>query len=172
MAVIRRQEAQQAAIALQASLRLLSFPDMWLQRLPFETLIETVLPILREINPDVLFSFNPENQPFIDHPDHWVTGMLAKYVGAALNVLHLMPESPAPAQRPQLYLWTHHTTATEERIHSLPLTKNDRKKHNDYLKKFHPSQFQATDEQEWIALFERISREKNNKHSERYIKIR
>ena len=172
MAEIRTAEGEQAAEVLQAVFHTLNFPDMGLHRIPFETLVTTVLELIRKINPDLLFSFNPENQPYIDHPDHTITGMVAKYVGAATNVEKLHPEFPAPPSRPQLYLWTTHTEKTEEKIHRVPLSKKTRQQKYDYLKTVYPSQFQTKDELEWIPIFEGISRDKGQKHSERYIKIR
>jgi len=172
MAEIRTAEGEHAAEVLQAVVRSLNFPDMGLHRIPFETLVTTVLEIVRAVNPNLLFSFNPENQPYIDHPDHAITGMVAKYVGAGLNVEKLHPEFPAPSSRPELYLWTTHTEKTEEKIYHVPLSKKTRKKKYEYLKTVYPSQFQAKDELEWIPIFESISREKGKIHSERYIKIR
>src|SRR5688572_11297765 len=62
MAKNRRQEAEQAAALWGATLTILEFTDTRLKMVAFETLIEAVLPLIREINPDALFSFNDENQ--------------------------------------------------------------------------------------------------------------
>lgn len=172
MAQIRTAEGEHAAEVLQAVFHTLNFPDMGLHRIPLETLVTTVLELVRAIDPDLLFSFNPENQPYIDHPDHTITGMVAKYVGAATNVAKLHPEFPAPPNRPQLYLWTTHTEKTEEKIYHMPLSKKARQRKYEYLKTVYPSQFQAKSELEWIPIFESISQESNRRHSERYIKIR
>lgn len=172
MAQVRHGEAQQAAEVWKAGLKIFNFPDMGLPAIPFETLIEAVLPLVRKLSPDALFSFNPENQPNIDHLDHTITGMLAKQIGAGLNVAHYHPQSPAQANRPELYLWTTHTEKTEEKIYQRPLPKKIRQQRYDYLKTIHPSQFQVSDQLGWIPIFEDLSREKGKKHSERYIKIR
>jgi LmbE family N-acetylglucosaminyl deacetylase len=171
MAKIRRQEIEHAAALFGATLTILEFVDTRLKMVAFETLIKAVLPLIREIKPDALFSFNDEAQLHINHPDHRVTAQVAEYVADMANVKHSYPEYPAPTERPDLYLWTTHTEKSEEKIYSLPLTKKTRKKHNEYLKAVHPSQFTAENELEWTTIFEDISKD-GARHTERYIKVR
>lgn len=171
MAQIRRREAERAAAVFGATLTILEFADTSLKLVAFEALIMAVLPLIRKINPDALFSFNDENQLHINHPDHRVVAQVAEYVADIADVKHAYPQFPAPSKRPEFYRWTTHTDKTEEKIYSVPLTESARKKHNEYLKAVHPSQFQAESELEWITVFEAISRD-GKKHSERYLKTR
>jgi LmbE family N-acetylglucosaminyl deacetylase len=173
MAQVRAGEAVQAMKVLKASYTLLTFPDLHLPFIPFETLVSAVLPIIRGVGSDGLFSFDPyDNQPEVDHPDHAIAGMVAKYVGASANVSHLKPEHPSPAERPELYLWT---SEDKEKNHVLPLTRKARRRRNQYLIKNHPSQFQAAEKKNWIPVFNRITHTAavtGPQHRERYIKVR
>lgn len=169
MAQIRQQEAVNAMHAIGASMTMLSFPDLHLPFVPFQELVKAVLPTIRSLKADAIFSFDPnELTPFFDHPDHIVAGKVAQYVGAAADVKHFMPESVPLKKRPELYLWT----SDEKRANTkVSLSKNIRKKRNEYLADNYPSQFSVENKAEWQRIFTAITRKKR-RHSERYIKVR
>ncbi len=170
MAQIRRQEAVTAMSVLGASLTMLSFPDLQLPFIPFEELVKAVLPIIRNLNADAIFSFDPnETTPFFDHPDHNIAGKVAKFVGAAADVKHFMPESKAQAQRPELYLWTSKESQADRK---LQLSKKLRNKRNIYLIENYPSQFSGENKGDWNGIFSAITKSKSKKHAERYVKVR
>lgn len=162
MATIRRQEAEAASRALRASLTILSFPDLHLPFIPLETLVRTVLPIIREEQSDALFAFHPhETTKNFDHPDHNVTGVVAKHVGAAADVKHFMPESRALSQRPELYLWT--SVKNGQAIVMEPKAEvKDRR--NEYLIRHYPSQFQVEKKNQWVQIFDSLD--------EAYVRVR
>lgn len=169
MAQIREAEARSALQFLNASMTLLSFPDLQLPFVPFEELVAAVLPIIRELKTDALFSFHPyETTQEFDHPDHNVAGMVAKYVAASADVEHLLPEKPALEKRPELYLWT-----TDSRManSTLQLKKKTRKNRNQYLEQQYPSQFSASNSNQWSDIFDKITRKKK-KHTEQYYRVR
>jgi LmbE family N-acetylglucosaminyl deacetylase len=162
MAAIRRREAEAAAAFLRASLTILSFPDLHLPFVPIENLVRAVLPIIREVQSDALFAFHPhETTRNFDHPDHNVTGLVAKHVGAAADVKHFVPSSRAMRQRPELYLWT--SVKNEQTL----VMKKDaavRERRNDYLIKHYPSQFQVDQKNEWVQIFDSLD--------EAYLRVR
>lgn len=162
MALIRRQEVESAARFLQASLTILSFPDLHLPFVPLETLVQTVLPIIREIKSDALFAFHPhETTKSFDHPDHNVTGLVAKHVGAAADVRHFMPESQALSQRPELYLWT---SVKNEQTLVMEKGAEVKEKRNEYIIKHYSSQFQVEKKNEWVQIFDSLD--------EAYLRVR
>ncbi len=170
MAIIRRREAEIALKVIGASMTMLSFPDLQLPFVPFEELVKAVLPIIRNLNANAIFSFDPdETTPFFDHPDHNIAGKVAKFVGAAADVKHFLPESKALTKRPELYLWS----SDEKRANTkLELSKKIRKKRNQYLVENYPSQFSAQNEDEWSTIFSAITKGKKKKHGERYVRVR
>ena len=178
MGEIRFQEATHAARVLNAQLLMLSFPDLHLPYIPIQTLVESVLPVVREHKFDAIFSFHPhEITPFFDHPDHNQVGLLAQAVGAASDVAHFMPEHPPLVQRPGLYLWTTQKVLANR---ELKLRKNCRKNRDFYLQTSYPSQFSREKYAEWRGIFEVITRKKAKKkrknkdaqHAEYYLQVR
>lgn len=169
MAHIRQQEAVNAMCSIGASMTMLSFPDLHLPFVPFEELVRAVLPMIRSLKADALFSFDPnELTPFFDHPDHIVAGKVAQYVGTAADVKHFMSESVVLKKRPELYLWTSDEKRANTKV-SLP--KNIREKRNEYLIENYPSQFSVENQAEWQKIFTEITRKKR-RYAERYIKVR
>lgn len=174
MAKIRLEEAGKALKNFNAHITMLSFPDLQLPFIPIEELVRAVLPIIRQTQTDAIFSFHPtETTPEFDHPDHNITGLVAKYVGAAADVENLMPEFKALEKRPELYLWTTNTSQSNTKI---KLRKKIRKQRNRYLIENYPSQFSAQSEVLWKKKFNAITRKKNyskkKKHLEQYIRVR
>lgn len=162
MAKIRKAEAQRAANFLHASLTILSFPDLHLPFVPFESLVAAVLPLIRHLGTDALFSFDPyETTQSFDHPDHNVAGLVAKHVGAAADVKHFLPSSPALNRRPELYLWT---SDSSKATVAPTITSKIKEKRNKYLIDHYPSQFQAAKKGEWTEIFSGIA--------EGYVKVR
>jgi|GEM_PF-1799186 len=170
MAIIRQNEAIRAMEFLGASLTILNFPDLHLAFIPLEILISAVLPIIRADNTDAIFSFDPnETTTSFDHPDHNVAGQVAKYVGAASDVKHFFPQTEALKQRPELYLWTSKSAPANRSLQLSPAARNNR---NNYLTNFYPSQFQHIQKNTWVTIFDSITHATENKHEERYIKVR
>ncbi|GIK84257.1 MAG: hypothetical protein BroJett025_08790 [Patescibacteria group bacterium] len=173
MALIRKQEAEAAMQFLGASLTILRFPDLGLPFVPLQELVAAVLPIVREVGADALFSFHPkEITNYFDHPDHNRAGEVAKYVRAAADVAHYMPKSAALKKRPELYLWT--TKKQKMKIH---LSEQTRAHRNDYLTKCYPSQFSTETKEVWGAIFDDITNEKHKTnegklHTERYKRVK
>lgn len=162
MAIIRHEEALYAAEYLNATLTLLSFPDLQLPFVPIQDLIAAVLPIIRNMHADAVFSFDPyETTHKFDHPDHNVAGLVAKHVGAAADVKHFMPESTALGQRPELYLWT---SDQNKVTHQAATTPQMAERREEFLVARYPSQFQESKKGEWIEVFDAIK--------EGYIKVR
>lgn len=162
MAIIRRDEAVQAAEFLSASVTILSFPDLRLPFVPMEELVASVLPIIRTKSVDAVFSFDPYETTYLfDHPDHNIAGLVAKHVGAAADVRHFMPESEALAKRPELYLWT---SDSNKATHVVSLDSERTARRNEYLIQHYPSQFQRENQADWEIIFDEIS--------ESYIKVR
>lgn len=162
MAIIRQEEAAHAAEYLQATLTLLSFPDLQLPYVPIQELISAVLPIVRNTQTDALFSFDPyETTYMFDHPDHNVAGLVAKHVGAAADVTHFMPESSALSRRPELYLWT---SDQNKATHQVSITEEMAERRDAFLIDHYPSQFQASKKNEWVEVFDAVK--------EGYIRVR
>ncbi len=169
MKVIRSQEASLAAQSLHAKLSLLSFPDLHLPYIALQTLVEATLPLIREHQTDALFAFDSRGiDPQIDHLDHFVAGLVARQIGAAADVKHYLPDSPALSKRPALYL----RTTTETATYHVPLSKKTRQRHNDYLINTHASQFSVTNQSEWVKIFDQLTQTKTGRHTERYFKVR
>lgn len=169
MRKIREREAEQALNFLNATLTILSFPDLELSFIPFEQLVLSVLSEVRQHEADVLFSFHPnEVTREFDHPDHTIAGQVARYVSAAADVEHLLPDVSAQKTRPQLYLWT---TEKKRANKQILLPKTVRKNRNHYLKEFYPSQFPGDSETAWKKIFDSITKQKKN-HIELYQKVR
>lgn len=169
MAQIRAEELKNAAGFLNASYKILSFPDLHLPFVPFELLVKSVLPIVRSENIDSIFSFHPnEFTRKFDHPDHNIAGQLARYVGAAADVKNFMPEHKVLSSRPNLYLWTSENSLA---THSMKLNKSVRKSRDEYLMENYPSQFSIQNYLVWKKIFAKITESKDG-HVERYQKVR
>jgi LmbE family N-acetylglucosaminyl deacetylase len=170
MATIRKNEAENMALALGFTLTTLHFPDMKLPFIPMEVLIKHTLPIIRELNTKAIFSFHPyETTRSFDHPDHNIAGLVARHVAAASDVSHFYPHSPAMRERPQLHLWTTEPSLANRRLR---LTKKIRDKRSQHLIQHYPSQFQKSERLNWQPIFERITRENTKQHSELYKQVR
>jgi LmbE family N-acetylglucosaminyl deacetylase len=170
MAAMRRLEASQAIASLGASLAILNFPDLHLAFIPLENLIEAVLPMIRQHESDVIFSFDEfETTPGFDHPDHNIAGKVAKYVASAADVTHFKPAVKALASRPKLYLWT---SQTKPKNQTLDLSVETRQARDEYLVKFHRSQFQVNQKNHWVEIFNQITLADGSNHHERYLKVR
>lgn len=155
MAEIRKSEASKAAAFLKASLTILSFPDLHLPFIPIENLIKAVLPIIRAKKTDAIFSFHPhETTKSFDHPDHNVAGLVSKYVGAAADVKHFMPEVKSLKARPELYLWSSKKNQNHLVVHQSRKIKQQR---NQYLIDNYPSQFKKIDQKKWQKIFDQLS---------------
>ncbi len=169
MAQIRAEELKNAAGFLNASYKILSFPDLNLPFVSFESLVKSVLPIVRLQNIDTIFSFHPnETTRKFDHPDHNIAGQIARYVGAAADVKNFMPEYKVLSNRPKLYLWTSKNSLA---THSMKLSKPVRKRRDEYLMENYPSQFSIQNYLLWKRIFAKITKSKVG-HLERYQKVR
>lgn len=154
MRTIRTTEAENAMRSLQASLIVLSFPDMHLPFVPIQQIVESVLPIVREHAIDAIFSFWPyETTKEFDHPDHNVTGLVAKHVGAAADVKDFMPQYSSLTKRPRLFLWTSDAYRADYTFH---LTESQIFSRAEYLLKYYPSQFSDKNRSVWESYLNTI----------------
>lgn len=169
MREIRKQEFQQAmryfrseGIPLDAGdLRLHTYDD---------ALIATVLKPVREGKFGVIFSFNPEPTPYVDHPDHDKTGHISRFVGATADVVHFHPEIPAMTERPNLFLLTNQV---ERATHMLPVSWATKQHRLSYLEGFYPSQFPVESIAPSGVIFERLSSHEGIEgNAELYMQIR
>ncbi len=166
----RQQEAKTMAETLGISLTTLNFSDMGLPFVPMKKLVAKTLPIIRELNTRAIFSFHPhELSEQFDHPDHSVVGEIARHVGAAADVKHFYPKSPAMRERPNLYLWTSQRSNANRR---LVLTLEMREQRNEHLITHYPSQFKAGKRLKWQPIFDQITHWQSEKHQELYKQIR
>lgn len=168
---IRAKEFENAAHHLGVQTHTLGFPDLGLSFLPRETLVRQTLTAVRQKKFDVLFSFHPaEITPMFDHPDHVLVGDITRFVGAAADVAHFMPDVPAMDERPSLYLWT---TDTNQATHQLPMSDKTREKRTEYLATWYPSQFSWETKTAWSGIFDHITDPSGTgNHGELYRRVR
>ncbi len=170
MGKIRTQEIESAAVAMNITLSLLRFPDMHLPFIPMPDLITATLPIIRELNTRAVFSFHPQEiTSEFDHPDHTVAGQVARHVGAAADVKHFYPNTPAMTSRPELYLWTTQQKCANS---TLPITPQIASRRANYLEQHHRSQFSNQDRPNWEKIFDSIATQPDKTKQELYQRVR
>ncbi len=170
MREIRKQEFQKAMRYFRSTGISLDAGDLRLHKYDDDELIATVLKPVREGNFGVIFSFNPEPTPYVDHPDHDKTGNISRFVGATADVAYFHPEIPAMKERPNLFLLTHQI---ERATHMLPVTWATNHHRLSYLEGFYPSQFPAQSIEPSGVIFESLSTHEGIQgNAELYLQIR
>jgi LmbE family N-acetylglucosaminyl deacetylase len=170
MKKIRQEEFTHAMDYWGASSHILSHGDLMLSEEPIGPQTLDVLNIVRNKQFGALFSFHPyELTPLFDHPDHNRAGEITKRVASVSDVVYYHPEIPALPYRPSLYFWT---TDKTQATHMLPLSGETRKRREEYLFTYYPSQFPEHTKDQWGPIFDRISMQENKSHQELYMQIR
>lgn len=154
MALLRRAEIAAAAEFWKAAHVVLNFPDLHLPFVPLQSMVEVVMPLVRDHGTDALFSFHPyETTKFVDHHDHTITGQVAQYVGTAADNAHAGFGGQVLKQRPALYYLR---TKKKDMDIELPRSRALRQRRDDYAQHYYPSQFAAKGRMVWSALLGRI----------------
>lgn len=177
MAGIRKVEFGRSAQALRFTAVAAEFPDMGLSFIALEKVVEFVITQIRGSNTAAVFSFTPdEYMLYFDHPDHTLAGQAARIAATAADVGHFLPETPALARRPELYL---RTTHVDRATQALPISESARLRRASHLIDHYPSQFSAEKRHEWEGLFDEVTASSATPeavdaeiHLEYYIKVR
>lgn len=171
---IRREELNQAMRAMGMTSIALDLGDVRMSLMSDTELMKIVLPTVRKLNPGLLVSFHPHEITWgFDHPDHVRAGDIARFVGAASDITHFYPQSPATADRPNLYLWTTHIFLAQKNGHAVPISETQRRERNAHLFTHHSSQFEEETVEEWGVIFDRNTNQPElGGHFELYDEVR
>ena len=163
VAQVRQTEFNQAMGSIGANHESMGFADLALSTLNFRIMAMPMLDLLRSKDFAALFTFHPyEITPDFDHPDHNITGQVARFAASAQDVRKLQTgpfiSSPVSHQatenRPELYFWT---TDKNVATHKIGLSKKVRQNRDNYLTDHYPSQFPRKSQSRWGKIFDRIT---------------